>query len=129
MAQLLVRVVDKTHPNPELDRGLTKRGDVIAVVEDGHVWGTEELKNPDWRIIVIPGVPTFALASLAHPESPELGYGNGRRRRANKFDVDAPSLPGPMKQYLADASRAQPTYTLSGGLTRAFELRIRKGAN
>ena len=45
MAQFLVRNVDSTSPDPEEDRrGSYKRGMVVVVAPDSHVWGAEETK-------------------------------------------------------------------------------------
>ena len=43
MAELLIKAVDSFHSDPVKDlRGSYKRGDVVVVMEDGHVWGKEE---------------------------------------------------------------------------------------
>lgn len=41
--EILVKSEDHTHPDPEKDRkGAYKKGDVVVVMPDGHVWGTKE---------------------------------------------------------------------------------------
>ena len=46
MAEFLVKVSSNTNPDPEKDRrGCYKRGYVVSVVRDGHVWGLEESKQ------------------------------------------------------------------------------------
>lgn len=90
MAELLVRVVDKTNPDPLLDCKLTKRGMVIAVQPDGWQWGFEELANPDWRIIRVPGVDPSQFGGLLAPE-PEIDPQNPSRvlqRRAFRLNLD-----------------------------------------
>lgn len=44
MARLLVKAIDHTHPATDIDRqGAYKRGDVVVVMPDGHVWGRAEV--------------------------------------------------------------------------------------
>jgi hypothetical protein len=43
MAKALVKAVDFVHPDPDTDRrGAHKRGDIILVRPDSHIWGTAE---------------------------------------------------------------------------------------
>jgi hypothetical protein len=43
MAELLVRAVNRTHPDPERDRrGVPKKGDIVAVKPDGYAWEAGE---------------------------------------------------------------------------------------
>ena len=45
MAELLIKLIDYTHPDPEVDRrGAYKAGMVVAVKPDGHLWGRKESK-------------------------------------------------------------------------------------
>lgn len=47
MAELLVMAVNRTHNDPAKEaRGCYKRGDVVLVMENGHPWGSSELKAP-----------------------------------------------------------------------------------
>ena len=57
MSEVLIRVVDKINLD-DVDRNsmLLKRGDVVTIQPDGHNWGTQELSNPDWRIVRILGM-------------------------------------------------------------------------
>ena len=69
--QLLVRVVSKVNNrDPVKDAQLTKAGDVIVYKPDGEEWGIEELKNPDWRIIQVPGMTEEEAIALTSPELP-----------------------------------------------------------
>lgn len=71
MMQLLVRVVSKVDPkDPVKDAQLTKAGDVIVYKQDGEEWGIQELKNPDWRIIQVPGMTEEEAIALTSPELP-----------------------------------------------------------
>lgn len=91
MAELLVRTVDKVNEDFYLNCACTKRGDVIAVQDDGWPWGKEERANPEWTIIKVPGVPAEKFLSFLAPE-PETNSkvpSRTRQRRAFKLDLDA----------------------------------------
>lgn len=97
MAELLVRIVDKTNPGDAiLDRQLTKRGDVIHVAPDGWVWGDKEIANTEWRIFAMPGVDPATLMDLL-----EIDYSapdaNGTmtliRKRRKYLNIDSLSAP------------------------------------
>ena len=62
MAELLVLAkVGYTNPDPVKDRrGCYKKGDIVHVADDGHVWGGKETL-PDFVIVKVPGV-TLAQA-------------------------------------------------------------------
>lgn len=94
MAELLVRVVDKVGPDVYADAKLTKRGDVIVVCMDGWAWGTEELGNPAFRILRIPGVEPDALSWLlvGEPESNPQQPSKTLQRRAFKLDLDSAAV-------------------------------------
>lgn len=50
MAELLIKAVDASHPDPDKDEaGCYKKGDIVHVVDDGHEWGAKE------------GLPTFVV--------------------------------------------------------------------
>ncbi|MCP4126928.1 MAG: hypothetical protein GY753_07690 [Gammaproteobacteria bacterium] len=56
MAELLIKAVDYAHADPEKDRcGAYKRGDVVVVMPDGHVWGGAE-GLPKFLRVSLPGV-------------------------------------------------------------------------
>ncbi|MEK6532238.1 MAG: hypothetical protein AABZ23_07095 [Deltaproteobacteria bacterium] len=53
MAEFLIKAVDSANPNPSKDAMCYKRGDIVVVMADGHVWGGEE------------GLPAFLKISVA----------------------------------------------------------------
>ncbi len=112
MCEMLVRVVDKVNDDPYLDVQCTKRGDVIAIQPDGWVWGREELRNPDWRIVKVPGVSVTQAAAFLGPELNTDPANPSRmlRRRAFRLDVDA--LPDP-KGQLGDHKRRNPLHRVN----------------
>lgn len=128
MAELLVRVVDKTNPDdPYLDAQLTKRGDVICVQPDGWHWGVEERKNPDWRILQLPGIDEDKLASLLAPELDADPQNPSRvlQRRAFRLDLDHAALMD-ARAVLQDSERKEPTKTLALPLATILAARVRK---
>lgn len=42
MAECLVRIISSTHEDPVIDAQCYKRGDIVAVMPDGHAWGRRE---------------------------------------------------------------------------------------
>ena len=109
MAEMLVRVVDKISADPYLNAKLTKRGDVISVQPDGWVWGKEEQKNPDWRIVKLPGVSVTNASQFVAPEK-DADLKNPSRvlqSRAARLDLD--NLPLGIAAVMADIKRRNPT--------------------
>lgn len=110
MAELLVRVVDKVNPDFYANTKCLKRGDVIAVCEDGWGWGVEELANPDWRILKIPDM-TVAEASVFL--APERNRDPGQpsrtlQRRAFAIDLDHPAIDQAGLRAFADVHEVIP---------------------
>jgi len=55
MAKALVMAVNKTHPDPVKDaRGCHKRGDIIVVKPDAHVWSTAEQNPASFALVDVP---------------------------------------------------------------------------
>jgi len=55
MAKALVMAVNKTHPDPVKDaRGCHKRGDIIVVKPDAHVWSTAEQNPSSFALVDVP---------------------------------------------------------------------------
>lgn len=92
MAELLVRVVDKVHPtDPDKNLQCTKKGDVIWICPDGWNWGREELANPEWRIMKMPGVDPATLWDMLDADISYIG-GQGfiKRKRVRAYNLDGP---------------------------------------
>lgn len=68
--ELLVNIIDNTDNDIYRDCKLLKAGDVIWYAKDGHSWGIEEVKNPNWRIISVPDMSEDQAISLISPELP-----------------------------------------------------------
>ena len=55
MCELLVKAVDANHPDPVINlAGCYKRGDVVAIRENGFQWGSGELDTNMFSIISMP---------------------------------------------------------------------------
>ena len=54
MAQLLIKALDAIHINPKKDKsGCEKTGDIVAIVDDKHIWGKRE-RLPRFIVIKVP---------------------------------------------------------------------------
>ena len=88
MAELLIRVVDKVNDSPAKNQLCFKAGDVLHVAADGWQWGTEELANPAWRILKLPGMDPALFRDLLDAQYATV---NGRSKmtlkRAKCIDV------------------------------------------
>jgi hypothetical protein len=90
--ELLVRIVDKPQSGDVyLDAGRTVAGDVIAFAPDGHIWGREEVRNPDWRIIRVPGMQRVEAEATIGTELPEA-FAPNRLLRKRQFALDIEQL-------------------------------------
>lgn len=106
MCELLVRVFDKTNPDcPYHDAQCTKRGDVIAVADDGHRWGGAELTHPDWRIVKVPGVPREAATGFLAPELNDDPANPSRVLQARAFTFDLYANPTDLDSLMAAKTR------------------------
>lgn len=121
MAEFLIRIRDKPKdPDPYVDIKRSKRGDVICACPDGWVWSQNELTNPDWRIIKVPGLADAVSQQLVTVEAGDERLNKMLRRRQYKLDVDYASLPQADKAYLRDDSRAQASITISKALAQSL---------
>jgi hypothetical protein len=62
MAEILIRAIDNVNPDNELDKGCYKKGHPVAVMDDGHAWGSGETL-PDFYILEVPDM-TVEQASV-----------------------------------------------------------------
>lgn len=88
MARLCIRIAPNNHPtDPSLDVMRTQLGDVVCIVDDGHIFSSAELNSGQYRIVDVPGVSQEELIYLcAHVDDAE---GKMIRRRAVTLDADA----------------------------------------
>ncbi|OHD24869.1 MAG: hypothetical protein A2Y38_16170 [Spirochaetes bacterium GWB1_59_5] len=81
MAQLLIKAVDATNPDPDTDRrGCYKSGMIVEVREDTSPRGTLE-KWPAFAWITVPGIPADTVRKYMQPELSALTGEVTRRRR------------------------------------------------
>ena len=89
MAEMIVMAIDKVNAeSPYLDAQCYKRGDVIAIKEDGHPWSDEERNHPRWKIVKIPGVAASRLSAFIAEEPGDRKVTPMLQRRGFKFDLD-----------------------------------------
>lgn len=88
MCEILLRVRDKDSKSVDQRLMQNKAGDAVVVVEDGHQWGDEEVSNPDWRVLRLPGLPAAAVADLMHVRTNERN-GVTTAKKARYIEIDA----------------------------------------
>lgn len=132
MAELLIRVVSKVNLDDIYkDVKLTKRGDVIVAQPDGWLWGSEELRNPDWRILKWPSISVADAQPLLSEEIPDAPWPiPGQKdpmlqRRGFYLDVDSVVIPNALRNYINDASRTEPFFVINNEIT-LIALKIKK---
>jgi len=87
--EILVRVIDKEQPDPVLNPLVSKRGDLIVSMPDGHGWSELERTEDYWRIIRCPILQT-------HKETLEQQkYFENKARRRREYSIDFSKLPNP----------------------------------
>jgi hypothetical protein len=89
MAELLIKARDATHPDQEIDRaGCYKRGDIVVVQPDGHVWGAKE-GLPNFVKLKIPGLDPEIVRELIEPQDDD-DDGNPHYEAGTAILVDGP---------------------------------------
>lgn len=84
MARLLVKAVDHQHPDPKIDQvGAYKRGDVVVVMPDDHVWGIAE-GLPKFEQVDLPGVSVEEVQHLVNSDIQTLNEITSASLRKNK---------------------------------------------
>jgi hypothetical protein len=85
MARLCIRITPNDHPtDPSLTPLRTGEGDVVQLVDDGHVFSQGELNCGHYRILDLPGVPQEELLHLVtHAEDAE---GRMTKRRTQQLN-------------------------------------------
>ncbi len=93
MPELLIKAIDASHPNPMKDAACYKRGYVVAIMPDGHVWGREEGLPTFLRVIVydmtIDELQQLLLAKPSPTEVDAEGNPIDLARRRYFIDVDS----------------------------------------
>lgn len=127
MAEILLRVTDKTHQT-EPNR-VTKRGDIIVVQADGWPWSRAEQTLSFWRIIKLPNI------TVAQAKNAMLAAGTRTDPteslitvplRAFRLDLDTiistPALVS-VAAYLTDNTRTQPSFSVPWSLAQLNNFR------
>ena len=72
MAQLLVKTIDNTHVDPDVDCNCYKRGMSVVAMNDAHIWGRKE-GLPEFFQIKIPLINTSSVEKYLQPYEVEDG--------------------------------------------------------
>jgi hypothetical protein len=117
MAEILVKAVDATHPDPVKDqRGCYKRGMFVAVKPDGWEWGALE-RLPQFAIIKIPTIPVATvekyMASVSETVwvempldfNPAGGEWKERVTRRRRWQLRWADLPAAARNKLQDTGQ------------------------
>lgn len=85
MAELLIKAVSATNPDPIKDRrGCYKRGMPVVVMDDGHEWGKEE-RLPTFFVVKIPSISKELVKKYIESETQGVDADNNsilfRRRQ------------------------------------------------
>ena len=112
MAEFLVRIREKQGHND----GLLGADEVVVVCEDGWPWSVLERTNPDWRILLVPGMALSVAEMFVAPEPvDETLY--VKRRRA--FTLDFSAFDADFKKWMKEDKRQTPTMKVDGAKLEA----------
>ena len=121
MCKLIVCAIAQTNStNIYYDTKLPKVGDVLAAVDDAHVFGIAENTDSQWRILILPGFDVSAVGNLLSEEIPTAPL-NPRAPNTMQYrgyfinSSMVNGIPG-MAAYLADDSRASADFALPNGV-------------
>lgn len=64
MAILILRNINHVNAAGGEPAGRLKRGEVVDIVDDDHVWGRRERNNPAWEFVSLPNIPRDSLTRL-----------------------------------------------------------------
>jgi hypothetical protein len=108
MAEILIKAVDATMPDPTLDAQQSfKRGHPVVVMPDGWNWGAAE-GLPIFVILKIPGLPVSAVNAYLAPYVDVDGV-TVLRPRLWKVMID--TLPTAVKNALTTTGQYSTTWT------------------
>ena len=121
VSELLIRLKDKTSPDPIRNARLTKSGNVIVVRPYPEKWGTGDISNPDW-VIVQTDMPLTEAEAFITEEPGDLTLNPGLKIRKNSVTIF--SIPGQFNKLpQAEKDKFIPPYVLPI-LVSAADLRV-----
>lgn len=120
MAEFLIKAINATHNDATKNiRDCHKRGDLIAVFENGHEWGAKELKAPaDGGKFVVLKVTDVTVQQVinffqnrwnCHPLAEQLD--NEIRVCRHRIKLEADSLPANVRNQLNNTGQFTTTWT------------------
>ena len=124
MCELLILALNKVSPDPYRDSKLYKRGDVICVQPDGWLWGKQELANPLFRIVKVPGVSLEQASAFLGSEHDVDPTNPSRLLQNRAFRIDLDALPG--AAALTDQKRKNPLHKVTLTAVQLLTFKIAK---
>ena len=107
-AEFLVKAIDAVHADSVKDkRGCYKRGDVVVVMPDGHVWGKAE-GLPKFVIVRVPGLAVDAARKYLESEMDAASENIITRR---KFKLLLDNVPISIKNQLKSTGEVTVSWT------------------
>ena len=125
MTEILFRVVDVPHSNPNIHVRRYHRGDIVMWRVDGHAWSDRELTNPAWRIIRI-GLTMTEVDFLARSEDDTFKNKGRVWARVRRINFDDIAIKGGFKNFLFDDTRSTPILNI-GKTTTLNAFIVEKG--
>jgi len=105
MARLCIRITPNPNTtDPSLDVMRPQAGDVVCVVENGHVFSKAELGCGHYRIIDVPGATQAAMIGLIESS---FSADEGTMLRVRKRGLDAIALKNGVWKNRTTATKAQ----------------------
>lgn len=111
MAELLLKASYVQHPDPEEDALRYKPGMVVAVMPDGHPWGTAE-GLPNFYLLKLPGIAVDKVQKYLN--SP-IDSESGKMKRRRSWQVLIDSLPPAARNILDSKGQVTIKAGLYGG--------------
>lgn len=104
MARVVIRIQPNDHPTDAALTPLrTRLGDIVEILEDGHVFSASELSCGHYRVVDIPGVAAASLADLVQAAFD----GQGRMTKRRAFTLDTTLLTHPAWRNVTTVTEAQ----------------------
>lgn len=110
MAELLIRVNSSSHPDPAVDAGCYKRGDVVVVMPDGHRWGTQE-GLPVFVKVKIPGLSVATAMAWLQERLDTTDPLKPRLLRRRLWNIAVSDIPQAIRTALLTDGEATVTLT------------------
>lgn len=118
MAELLIKAVDATHPDPEIDAaGCYKEGMVVVVMPDGHEWGREE-GPPKFVVAKLPGVSVEKTRKyMDELKETDAKTGEPKTVRRRRWQIDKAKMDPAAYAAIKEIGKVMVDTSLSGDVS------------